>query len=64
MWVTPKVMPPMEITVDTMSTITLFDKANSQIQNAPFQYSCHHYLHIFACDEREPACYAPKYLHQ
>ena len=40
-YVNSKVMPPtsIEITTATVSTITLFDRANSQLQNAIFQYS-------------------------
>jgi len=34
----------METTTDIKSTITLFDRANSQLQNIIFQHSQHHYL--------------------
>ena len=39
------------MTVDPKSTITPFDRANSQLQNTIFQHSHHHYLCIFASDE-------------
>ena len=32
----------METTINTKSTITLFDRANSQLQNTTFQHSHHH----------------------
>jgi len=31
----------VETTRDTKNTIILFDRANSQLQNAIFQHSCH-----------------------
>lgn len=45
MQVAPKVMLPiifMEINTDAKSTTTLFEKANSQLQNILFQHSNHH----------------------
>ena len=38
----------METTTDTKRTITLFDRANCQLQNTIFQHSHHHLLCIFA----------------
>ena len=66
MQVAPKVMPPisLETTAATKNTITLFDRANSQLQNTVFQRSHHHLLCIFASNEQEPACCARNYLHQ
>ena len=43
----------MEITTDTKNAITLFDRANSQLQNTVFQRSHHHLLCIFASNEQE-----------
>ena len=48
-YVAPKLMPPkfsMETTVDTKSAITLFNRANSQLQNTIIQHSHHHKLCI------------------
>ena len=47
----------------TKSTRTLFDRANSQLQNTVFQYINHYYLCIFASYEQEPACCTRKNLH-
>jgi len=49
----------MEITTDKKSTITLFDRANSELQNT-FQHRHHHCICIFAIDDQEPACYTQK----
>jgi len=38
----------MEIATDTKSTVTLFDKANSQIPNTIFHHSYHHLVHSYA----------------
>ena len=46
--------------MDTKSTITLFDRANSQLQNTTFQHSHHHQLYIFTSNEQEPACHTHK----
>ena len=46
----------METATDTKSKITLFDRANSQLQNTVFQHSHHHELSTFASGEQEPAC--------
>ena len=46
----------METTTDIKSTIALFDRANSQLQNTVCQHSNHHQLHIFTCYEQKPAC--------
>jgi len=43
----------METATATKSTMTLFDNANSQLQNTVFQYSHHHEQFIFASDEQE-----------
>jgi len=48
----------MEATTDAMTTLTLFDRANSQLQNTIFQHSHHHLLCVFIIDEQEPACHA------
>ena len=52
----------METTLDTESTITLLDRASSQLQNMIFQCSHHQQLCIFASNE-EPACHTHKNLH-
>ena len=44
----------METKTDTKNTITLFDRANSQLLNTIFQHYYHHYLCIFARNEQEP----------
>ena len=54
----------METTRDTRSPITLFDRANSQLQNTTFQRSHHHQLYIFTSNEQEPACHTHKNFHQ
>ena len=46
------------------STITLFDKANSQLQNTIFQHSRHHWRCVFTSDEQKPACHTCKSLQQ
>ena len=46
------------------STIKLFDRENSQLQNTVFQHSHHQWLYIFSSDEEEPARHAHKDLHQ
>ena len=43
----------MENTTDTKSTITLFNRANSHLQNTVFQHSHHHHLCIFSSDEQK-----------
>ena len=48
----------METTTESNSTITLFDRANSQLQNITFQHSHHHQLCIFDNNEQEPSCCA------
>ena len=53
----------MENTTPTKSTITLFDKANSQLQDTSFQHSHCHLLCISNSDEQEPAFLACKNLH-
>ena len=53
-------MPP---TTDTKTTITLFDGANSQLQNTISQHSHHCELCIFTSSEQESACHAHKNLH-
>jgi len=53
----------MELTTDTKSTGTLFDRASSYPQNTTFQHSHHHQLCIFTSDELEPAYPACKDLH-
>ena len=45
------------------STITLFERANSQLQNIVFQHIQHHQLYIAISDEQEPACHVHKNLH-
>ena len=54
----------METITDTKSTIILFNRANSQLQNTIFQHSHYHQLCIFASDEQEPVCYNHNNLHQ
>lgn len=51
-------MPPIstEMKADTESTITPFDRANSQLQNAIFQHSHHHYLTHFFSKQRTRPC--------
>ena len=44
----------METTTDAKSTVTLFDRANPQLQNTTFQHSHHHSLRIFISSEQEP----------
>lgn len=59
MLVALKVMPgftSMETT--TKSTVTLFGRTNSQLQNTLFQQSHHYQLCIFTNDEQEPACHS------
>ena len=48
----------MKTVTDTKSTITLFGRANPQLQNTVFQHNHHHELCIFARDEQESACHA------
>jgi len=48
----------------TKSTITLFEWANSQLQNTTFQYSHYHQLCIFTRDEQVPSYYTSKNLYQ
>ena len=48
----------METTIDMKSTVTPFDRVNSQLQNIIFQHSYHHWLCIFTSDEQESACHA------
>ena len=54
----------METITDTKSTIILFNRANSQLQNTIFQHSHYHQLCIFASVEQEPVCYNHNDLHQ
>lgn len=61
MLVALKVMPgftSMETT--TKSTVTLFGRTNSQLQNTLFQQSHHYQLCIFTNDEQERACHSHK----
>lgn len=44
----------METTTNIRSTKTLFNRANSHLQNTVFQYSHHHDLCIFTSDGKEP----------
>jgi len=53
----------METTTATKSTITLFDKANSQLQNTIFQQSAP-LAPTVTSNEQEPACHAHKNLRQ
>ena len=53
----------VENTIDTKSTITLFDRANSQNKTLFFS-SHHHQLSMFTSDEQEPACHTHNNLHQ
>ena len=48
----------------TNSTITVFDRANSQLQSTLFQRSHHHWLCFFISDEQEPACCGCNNRHQ
>ena len=50
----------MHTTTDLKSTITLFDRANSQLQNIIFQRILHCYLRIFTNNAQEAACCACK----
>ena len=51
-------------TINMKSTITLFDRANSQLQNTIFQCSHYHSLRIFTRHEQQqPACCAHKNLY-
>ena len=50
----------METTADTKITITVFDRANSQLWNTIFQHSHQHYL----CNKQEPVLCAYKNLHR
>jgi len=54
----------METTTDTKIPITLFDRANYQLQNSTSPFSHHHLLCIYTSNEQEPACHAHKSLHQ
>jgi len=54
----------MKTTTDRKSTIALFDRAISQLQNTISQHSHHHYICIFISDEQEPECCACKNLYQ
>ena len=45
----------METTMDTKSTTTLFDRANSRLQNTIFQHS-HHPLLMHFCQQWTRAC--------
>ena len=59
MQVAPKVclqFISMKAKTDTKSTITLFDRANLQLQNTVFPHSHQHGLCIFNSDVQEPAC--------
>ena len=53
----------METTTNTKSTITLFDRANSRLQNTIFQHSHQYYLCPFASNEQDPPCCTHKNLH-
>ena len=44
--------------------MTLFDRANSQLQDVIFWHCHYHYLCIFTIDEQEPACHACKNLQE
>ena len=55
---------PLELQSKQKSTITLFDRANSQLQKTTFQQSYHHFVCIFASDKQEPACCAHISLYQ
>ena len=47
--------------MDTKSTITLFNRAHSQLQNTIFQHSnSHQQLRIFTSNEQEPAYHTHK----
>ena len=50
----------METTTNTRTTITLFDGANSQLQNTVFQHCCCNWPCIFTSDGQELACHAHK----
>ncbi len=54
----------MKTTTDRKSTIALFDRPISQLQNTISQHSHHHYICIFISDEQEPECCACKNLYQ
>ena len=45
-------------------TVTLFVKANPQLQNSVFEHSLHHEQSSFASDEQEPSCCIHRNLHQ
>lgn len=47
----------------TKSTITLYDRANCQLQNTIFQESHHHHICILNSNEQEPACHPCKIVH-
>lgn len=54
----------MEATIDTKSTLTLFDRAKSQLQNSSFNtVATTSYAYIFAIHEQEPAHCIYKNLH-
>ena len=50
----------METTTATRSTVTLFDRANSQLQNTISHHSHHHQPCIFTSSEQEPECHTPQ----
>ena len=54
----------MEIATDIESTITLFNRANSQLQSPIFQPSHHYQIFIFTSNQREPAGHTHENLHQ
>ena len=61
-------MPPINFHVETAtytkSTLTLLDRANSQLPNATLLHSHHHKLCIFTSNEQEPACHTHNNWHQ
>ena len=62
LWESSLLFISMETITDSKSTITLFDRANSQPSNAIFQQSHHNELCIFTTD-KEPVPYSCN-LHQ
>lgn len=54
----------MKTITDTKTTTTLFDRANSHLQNIIFQRIHPCWLRIFPSNEREPVFHARKNLHQ
>ena len=62
-WKLRQIQSTVQYFVTLYSTVTLFGRAKSQLQNFIFQH-CHHYLLcIYASDEQEPACCTCKNLH-